>query len=266
MRKSILSLFFISLTNLVFAWGERPMDAIRLYTVPKSGTHLLWKACSLLYGEYAPPQDQENKCYFHSILNGEDDYKPMPFSSDLKYLTSIRDPRDLLISHIHYFDERLKVNPNKVKSRKKELKKWKKLTFEQKLDLLVQKDPSSALSIKWIEASIAAAHAIKDKENFLIIRFEDLVGEKGGGCREKQIETLKRIVAFIDDPVDDASIEIIADKLWGNEIGGALHNWMSSDTYRKGTVGQWKEIYTKEQLEHFNKNWAHEMELLGYEL
>jgi hypothetical protein len=61
----------------------------------------------------------------------------------------------------------------------------------------------------------------------LVVRFEDLVGSKGGGSDERQFDTIERIVEFIGiGPVD---IKAIQENLFGG-----------THTFRGGQVDRWK--------------------------
>lgn len=88
----------------------------------------------------------------------------------------------------------------------------------------------------------------------LVIRFEDLVGEKGGGSKEKQVQTIKNIAQFLEIELSDDKIEKICQSLWGG-------TW----TFRKGTIGQWKEKFTEEHVRLFKEYLGQDLIDFGYE-
>lgn len=69
--------------------------------------------------------------------------------------------------------------------------------------------------------------------NFLVVRFEDLIGERGGGSAQKQIEIIKKIGRHIRVASDDATVKSIIDRLFGG-------TW----TFREGQTGSWKKYFT----------------------
>lgn len=73
----------------------------------------------------------------------------------------------------------------------------------------------------------------------LIVRFEDLVGEKGGGTREQQRHEIMRVVKFLNLEVSEDMLEEIQKSLFG----------MPGRTFRKGQAGGWRDVLDEALLD-----------------
>ncbi len=82
-------------------------------------------------------------------------------------------------------------------------------------------------------------------------RFEDLVGERGGGSSRAQLDTIREIGTHIGQPVDADGAQQIADKAWSP----------TSATFRAGVIGEWRERLDQSTLAAFNA--SIDAELLG---
>jgi len=90
--------------------------------------------------------------------------------------------------------------------------------------------------------------------NILKIRFEDLVGKKSGGSLEKQRQSILDIANFINIQLSDEQVHYLCENLYGN-----------SATFRKGTIGQWKQYFDDELKEIYKKECGQLLIDLGYE-
>jgi hypothetical protein len=90
--------------------------------------------------------------------------------------------------------------------------------------------------------------------NTLIVRFEDLVGEKGGGSRSKQLQVIGDICNFINLPKTAAEIEDVADRTFDS----------SSYTFRNGQIGSWKNHFKPEHIQAFNDYAGAHIAQFGY--
>jgi len=72
-------------------------------------------------------------------------------------------------------------------------------------------------------------------KNFMLIKFEDLIGPGGGGTAEKQIETITKIAQHIKFDITPKKREEITKNIFGG-------TW----TFREGQIGGWKKYFTPE--------------------
>lgn len=77
---------------------------------------------------------------------------------------------------------------------------------------------------------LSLVHWINSK-SVLLVKFEDLIGIKGGGDDQKQRETLKRICSHIDAPLE--KIDYVMNNLFGYTPG--------RKTFREGKIDSWRE-------------------------
>lgn len=78
--------------------------------------------------------------------------------------------------------------------------------------------------------------------NFYTVRFEDLIGEKGGGSKRLQIQTIQDIASHLKMNITSDEAEIISENIFGGTI-----------TFRDGQVNSWKKYFTDDIKENFKK-------------
>ena len=86
--------------------------------------------------------------------------------------------------------------------------------------------------------------------NVLKLRFEDLVGEEGGGSRQSQAAAIERWAAFLN-------VDVPAEKLAEGLFGG-------TDTFNKGRVDSWREVFEKHHLKAFDREFGDVLVEYGY--
>lgn len=77
-----------------------------------------------------------------------------------------------------------------------------------------------------------------DEYNVLVVRYEDLVGSRGGGSDIDQYHTVEKILKHIDRENNGRSIRSITSQLYGG-----------THTFRKGTIDGWKDKINEGLLE-----------------
>lgn len=80
-------------------------------------------------------------------------------------------------------------------------------------------------------------------KNFTLIKFEDLVGEKGGGSAQKQLQTIIKIGEHLQIKMTPQKALTVIDNLFGG-------TW----TFREGQIGGWKKYFTPEIKKAFKQN------------
>ncbi|CAH1779253.1 unnamed protein product [Owenia fusiformis] len=99
----------------------------------------------------------------------------------------------------------------------------------------------------------------KDNPNVLWIHYEDL--------KKEFIPMLKKMASFLGCPADENFLQEIAEKTSFNTMKQQTEKfdvkeaWKTKDgtMFRKGQVGNWKEHFTVEQNERFNKVYEEKM-------
>ena len=96
--------------------------------------------------------------------------------------------------------------------------------------------------------------------NIFAVKFEDLVGGRGGGSEETRLDTIEQMVGYLDL---DLSPQLIHSRFSSN-----LMNPAESHTFKKGgkgSIGGWKSVFTEEHKAEFKKVAGELLIELGYE-
>lgn len=253
--KKLLTLFVI-LIFPVYGFGSNSNARLVLFTVPKSGTHLLEKYFFLLK-EIHPRVQSPLIVHFYDPR-----YPPNFIPPSVKKIQNegkkiipiflIRDLRDIYISALNYAsrDWFLSNYPNGVE--------WiDRLTRPERLMDLVQGTtmfPGALCVVPMYDRSINYLQIFEQAFlEYCLVRFEDLIGPMGGGDYETQLHTIYRLASWSDVDLSPKEAEWIAERLFGKE--GAPNS--ISSTFRTGMIGKWKEEFTEEHKKEFKKrnNW-----------
>lgn len=258
-------------------------------TIPKSGTHLLLKCITLLEIEGIAYKYWEKPRGFH--LHDLKDPIPLPlrkamnkknkaatkhlvytpeaeaFIKDKTYANffMIRDPRAQLVSQARTFHE------HRIGGKKRSVE-------DIMLDIILARKENFMLSRRHLVNPNLPEHvivAISDlfwleglhgfysrflpwmkAENFYTVRFEDLIGQSGGGSKDMQIQEIKNIAQHLGVQLSDKKLNEIVENLFGG-----------TGTFREGQSASWKQYFTPRVMEAFKAD-SGLMQLLidlGYE-
>lgn len=227
-------------------------------SIPKSGTHLLWKAIEKMtqsqitwiglsqIERFDPERNLLAPWAITGIhLGPEAEHARRDFSTCYNKILILRDPRDVLVSFLHH------IRAGKV---------WKGCPFfdsekffslshdEQLREILLF--PDDCLSPK--SSFALAAEWLKDPTVW-VCRFEDLVGERGGGSREAQCETLRQLGLRLGLSLSEEEAHFLSEDLYGG-------TW----TYRQGRIGSWREEFSEENQKLFQDLFGQLALDLGY--
>ena len=235
--------------------------------IPNSGTHLLRQTLNLLpttVPRWTYHLDENMPGYLDqlkTVRNGQVATAHLPWSERLlEILTSngirilfmIRDLRDVFVSSIYYIVNKA---PDHL--------------LHQYLSSLKSDDERLLVSIRGVpehcypggvrpkvwDNYVESVLPWLDEPMCLTIRFEDLVGSKGSGSDEKQLETVASIVRHLGIELSEKAIEEIAAKSF------CTH----TRTFRKGQIGDWRNSFTEEHKKVFKEVYGDFLIRLGYE-
>ncbi len=236
-----------------------PRDKVLFVSVPKAGTHLLWKAIEWITLREAAWIGLANQDRFNPAsdllttkpimgihLFEEADLARKEHPGRYNKILMIRDPRDVMVSFMHHL----------IKS-----KIWFSCPeFDHEKFLSLSSDEQLRETLLFPDGCLSpqisfsyAAEWIRDPSVF-VCRFEDLVGEKGGGSAEKQREVLRKLGERLCAPLSEEKLDAITESLFGG-------TW----TFRKGQIGVWKEAFNEENKELFKRLMGRSVIDLGYE-
>lgn len=186
-------------------------------TVPKSGTHLWKHVVSLMQRE-----DNQPITLFAMHYNTVRE----ACWSGIPKMMLVRDLRDVLVSTVHHID-RYAAFPG-IKRNHPDLQAFLKLsTFEEKLMVLLT--PGNALFALMDENFRSCVELYHDNPR-CILRFEELVGSKGGGSDALQLASLHVLAEAAGFCLTEEQLERIQDQAFGG-----------TPMFRKGQIGSWRE-------------------------
>lgn len=265
---SIKLMFFLSIvfSENVFAGVTLKDDIIILTSIPKCGSHLAEKCISML-------TRRKKIVSLHTKTNSQKFLMGNDIADIEQKIERVSNNRLFASGHITYSRELdLLATQKKYKfifiyrdprAQVASLARWW-MPFNN-IDNDLSKSISSLISdnrlykLKWDEI-----HNVNDlynafllwidSPNTLTIRFEDLVGEKGGGSLKIQYETITKIAKFLDIKINESRIKYICANLFGD-----------TRTFYKGQIDGWKDCFTEEHKEAFKQCAGQLLIDLGYE-
>lgn len=260
--KFIVLYFF----HFTFAYSN---ELIILNSIPKAGTHLAMKCICLLTQKHSyairwNPVLEPSKGRFFSgddIVQLREIFSQVPrnefisshliFSSVMedevvkkgyKFIFIYRDPRAQVVSMARW---KMKFNANNG------------MNLNESIMSLI-KEPA-LYKIGWdtvgnISELYASYMPWALNSKFLAVRFEDLVGSKGGGDAQKQYQTVQNIADFLGLKLSAQKIHSICLKIFGE-----------TSTFNEGQIDGWKKYFTNEHKKAFKKYAGKLLIGLGYE-
>jgi len=234
-------------------------------SIPKTGTYLLMKCIMGITGRHdffsdinapidyyivdAKKVDRirlnENHWNIHLFF----DKAFIPFLNNDKnaFFFIYRDPRDQLVSMAYYMLRNWKYA------------RWpraKEISFNELImELIVSgeiynDDPPCKNINDLYQKYIPWMH----QSAMCVLRFEDLIGPKGGGSLEAQYASIKKIAKHLDVFLTEKQVRQKAASLFGG-----------THSFRKGQIGSWKSHFTPEHKAAFKEVAGQLLIDLGYE-
>lgn len=248
-------------------FGDEQKDFF-LVTIPKSGTHLTVKLLNMMTNRSPNSLNSERQnmthekfeicisnckksnqfAYNHTAPNAFNPYflEFTEMHPEYVRLLQIRDLRDLIVSYVYHNNSTVIIE-----------EMGGDYSFDEKLTHILRLDNSPWA--KSIELNIQMAIEWLNIPDVVILRFENLIGPKGGGKANIQKETIQKLAYCLGIQLSEETSNNIKDNLFGNTMGPNL-----SATFREGQIGSWQKHFTEEHLELFKQNWGHYQHQLGY--
>lgn len=164
----------------------------------------------------------------------------------MKVVCILRDPRDTAVSQLHHIKER-------------------KQHFAHKAFVALPSDRERLLfSIRGGELGGRELLSLDERyrrfsgwskdADTVVVRFEDVIGPRGGGSAEAQREAVERIASHVGVEADQQTMLRIEENLFGR-----------GKTFRRGMVGGWREEFGPEHIEAAREVVGDLLVELGYE-
>jgi hypothetical protein len=190
----------------------------------------------------------------NSTLNGEyitahigytDNILTSALNQDFKPILVTRDPRAVINSFVHYvLKEKKHILHNKFKNHSQ----------TERYKIALEGYADGRIFLQSMKARCLAIEVWRTHRNVLSIKFEDLIGSKGGGDDAKQNNMLIEICQFVG--ANKSDIENVSNNLFGSE----------GMTFRKGRTDSWKQEIPEIILPTINGELSSILEEWGYEI
>ncbi len=268
-----------SSTRRVKTLGPRKKPLILCNSYPKSGTHLLYQilyslpdtvkwdniiSVQALCGIMNTASHIRWKLgsapdgsIVRSHLMCTDEIKSILAKESCKRFFIYRDLRDVTVSHARWVLKEPRIFLHNI---------YKQLpSFDEQLMSTIQGVPlGTPLGSNLSQPNIGQDFSrwlgwLQDAET-LAIRFEDLVGERGGGDEDKRIYIISKILDHLEINLSQAEIE--------SRFSSEAMDPSESHTFvkgGKGQIGNWKNYFNEQHKEEFKKVAGDLLVRLGYE-
>lgn len=239
-------------------------DPFIIHAIPKCGVHFIERVISQLTDKPVFHQGlSENALSLSNetnrILRIFGPYNPsginLLIDRNYKVIAMHRDPRDALVSHLFY------MRTYAGKGNKRDFftvgDNFDSLSFDDQLTALILGSNGTQSYVDYYQARTGWAL----NSWSLPVKFEDLVGQEGGGD-----DRLKR--QAIIDIANYLGIELSADKLQYvmNNMYKKEENVIQNDkTFVRSSVGNWKLFFNNYHKKTFKKRFGKKIIELGYE-
>jgi len=162
----------------------------------------------------------------------------------------IRDPRAVVSSYIHYVLE---------KARRKHFLRadYLRMSGRQRIDFTLDGGlaPLAQIQVCGLLQAFERVLGWQASGRTLILRFEDLIGEAGGGCAERQLETMNRLARHLGlspDSLDHSRVNSVFDP--------------GAPTFRIGAIDSWQSDLEEQDIKRVEETLAPLLRELGYPL
>lgn len=159
-------------------------------------------------------------------------------TAHLKHLMIVRDPRDVLVSYLHFV-----TKPQHPLS-----KDFLSLSPDQRFHLALDGGPGphSGRQIVGLRQAFASILEWQREPDVLITSFESLIGERGDGSGAAQRAAIRAICQYLEMDSDDNLIEHVCRHAFDT----------GAETFRRGKIGAWQDELSPDQIRLCNEGFA----------
>jgi Sulfotransferase domain len=164
----------------------------------------------------------------------------------MKTVCILRDPRDVAVSQMHY-----------LKQLKNHLAHEAFMALpsdHERLLVSIRGGELGGRKLQSLDQRYRQFLGWEQDEGAVVVKFEDLVGSKGGGSAEVQRRAVERVAAHVGISVNEGTMRKVEENLFG--VGR---------TFRKGQIGGWQEEFSPEHERALKEVVGSLLVELGYE-
>ena len=167
-------------------------------------------------------------------------------SEDIKIIYIYRNPADVWISLYNYH----------TKAFKPYSKFLKRLEISEGLDCVYNGMQRKGARLSPLSTRIKNSIGWIKAKNVLALKFEELIGRKGGGSDSIQKMKISQIIEHLNLDKHNIDENYVCQNIYDK----------SSQTFNKGTVGTYKKILSVEQLNKLKNEIHHEIDIMKYDI
>ena len=164
----------------------------------------------------------------------------------MRVVCIFRDPRDVAVSQMHYIKQRSEHFAHEA---------FLKLPTDH--ERLLHSNRGGELGgrrLQSLDERYRQFLGWQDADNAMMVKFEDLVGPRGGGSAEVQRRTVERVARHVGLEPDERMMRTVEENIFG-----------VSNTFRKGQIGGWREEFSEEHAQSAREIAGPLLVELGYE-
>lgn len=265
--------------------GNVKHDPFVINAIPKCGTHLIGNCISLMLNKtvdegydyvseknYTPEKAKKYLAFLKSLKTSPIIHKThMPFfpaiektlrKSGLKSVFIIRDPRDAIVSLLFYMEAKFKNSKNRNRRDFMTIDSdiYDKLSLDEKITALMTGSCCTNYLELYLKPFVGWAHT----DCSFVVKFEDLIGVKGGGTYEKQLNVINEIASYLNVQLSPTELAEITECT--NMYETPLVQNSLGTSYIKGQIGSWDLYFSESNKKLFKKLLGKQLIELGYEM
>lgn len=244
-------------------YGRVVGSRVLLNSIPKAGTNLLLQAFNYMptmrgmIGRTIRGWDYATEKTISSLrsigkgqfaaahLPSHQDILKVVHDNNIKVVFVIRDPRDIVVSYVNYVTYIDLTHP-----------------AHNYFAELPNDDVRLMAAIEGVPEVVSPINVALDKfigwldpRYALTVKYEDIVGRRGGGQDNVQNQSLINIIQYLDIPITNAGIEKLRTKLYSTK----------TLTFNSGKIKQWKARFKTRHREIFKRLAGNQLIAYGYE-
>jgi hypothetical protein len=170
-------------------------------------------------------------------------------SEKLRVIFNFRDPRDACVSKLNWHSPENKKITNLTREYLKKV--YAKISYDDLLSAIIKGD-------KYLPHDIVMSDLFRCSRGLLLhphplkVRFEDLVGAKGGGSTERQLRAIASVAKYLGIEATDAMS--VSRNVFDEQ----------SDTFHKGQIGAYKKVFKQIHFDSFTQLHQDILDVYGY--
>lgn len=237
-------------------------------SIPKAGTNLLSRLLKMMPNvvpAWTYHIDETMDGAFRQLRSGKRGQiitAHMPWTQKLaevleeeqyKKVFIVRDMRDVIVSGLHYVTKKDRSHPLHAYMKSLPDDDSRLTSLIKGVDAAYY--PNQIKPDSWYNDSYRSFIPWIDDSDCCLLRFEDLIGEQGGGSGGVQAQQISKLAAHLGIDLDRNEVTKISANLFSS----------SSRTFRKGQIGDWVYHFSDFHKEIFKEYYGELLIRLGYE-